>query len=76
MKFVNSTIIACLIPAVLCYPSLLNENADIIIPSEPFIGPPTRDQRLADGWIDEAAKYFRKFLSLSVILQLSLTDIP
>jgi hypothetical protein len=25
-----------------------------------FIGPPTRDERLAEGWIDEAAKYYRK----------------
>jgi hypothetical protein len=28
--------------------------------SQTFIGPMTRDQRLAEGWIDEDAKYFRK----------------
>ncbi|KAF2671646.1 hypothetical protein BT63DRAFT_176220 [Microthyrium microscopicum] len=27
----------------------------------PFVGPPTRDTRLAQGWVDEDAKYFRKY---------------
>jgi hypothetical protein len=62
MKFANNTVVACLISSVLAYPSPPLDNADVIVDFQPFVGPPTRDQRLAEGWIDDAAKYFRKFL--------------
>jgi hypothetical protein len=66
MKFANNTVVACLISTVLSYPSPPLDNADVIVDFQPFVGPPTRDQRLSEGWIDEAAKYFRKFPPLAI----------
>jgi len=34
-----------------------------------FVGPPTRDQRLAEGWVDEDAKYFRKLFNPNVTFE-------
>jgi hypothetical protein len=34
------------------------ELVDLFIPGPPP-GAPTRDQRLAEGWVDDDAKYFR-----------------
>jgi hypothetical protein len=36
------------------------ELADLFIPGPPP-GAPTRNERLAEGWVDDDAKYFRMF---------------
>jgi hypothetical protein len=59
MRLLGGTVVGFFISAALSLPSpsnFLNQGPRHVI------GPPTRSERLAEGWIDEAAKYFRKSL--------------